>query len=149
MESVHDARALAAERGLADRVSFTHADARSWDTTERFDLVTIFESLHDTADPVATLATARRLLAPGGSVLIGDDRGAEHLESPADPYQRLLHGFAVLHCIPATRAEDGTHAHGPVVRPGDVLGWIDAAGFGQGQVLDIDNEMWRFFLATP
>ncbi len=147
--SIEDARALAADMGVADRVSFTRADATSWDTTERFDLVTSFESLHDTSDPVAMLATARGLLAPGGSVLIADDRGEEDPTAPADAYQRLLHGFAVLHCIPATRAEGTAHAHGPVVRPADVLGWIDAADFAHGEVVDIDNDMWRFYLATP
>lgn len=147
--SIVEARDVAAQHGLADRVTFTTADATTWDTQERFDLVTSFELLHDTSDPVATLATARRLLAPDGAVLIGDDKGADQLETPADAYQRLLHGFAVLHCIPATRAEDGRHAHGPVVRSDDVLGWIEAAGFASGEVVDIDEDMWRFHLATP
>lgn len=147
--SVEDSRALAADLGLADRVTFSVADSRTFDPDERFDLITIFESLHDTADPVATLANARRLLAPGGQVLIGDDRGDAVVSAPADPYERLLHGFGVLHCIPATRAEGQVHAHGPVVRPQDALGWIRAAGFGQGEVLDITNDMWGFYLATP
>ncbi len=147
--SISEARDLAAQLGLADRVTFVTGDATTWDTEDRFELVTSFESLHDTADPVATLATARRLLAPGGAVLVGDDRGADHLETPADPYQRMLHGFAVLHCIPATRSEDASHAHGPVVRRADVLGWIERAGFASGEVVDIDEDMWRFYLATP
>lgn len=147
--SVDEARKAAAEAGVADRVSFTVADAARHDTPERYDLVTCFEILHDTGDPVGTLRNALRLLAPGGRVLIGDDRGAEAFTAPGEPYERLLYGFSVLHCLPATRAEDHVHAHGTVVRPADALGWIAEAGFTHGEVLDIDNEMWRFYLATP
>lgn len=148
-DSVAEARTIAAEAGVADRVSFTLADARSFEPAETFDLVTCFETLHDMGDPVGALRTARRVLAPGGHVLIGDDLGAEQFTVAADPFERLAYAFSVLHCLPATRAEDPVHAHGTVVRPGDALGWIADAGFSHGEVLDIDNEMWGFYLATP
>lgn len=148
-DSVSAARKHAADAGVADRVSFTLADASTYDAPETYDLVTCFETLHDMGDPVGTLRTARRLLAPGGRVLIGDDRGAEEFGVPGDPYERLLYAFSVMHCLPATRAEDPVHAHGTVVRPADALGWIRAAGFSQGDVLDVENEMWRFYRATP
>lgn len=147
-DSVASARKHAAEAGVADRVSFALADAATFDADEPFDLVTCFETLHDMGDPVGTLRTARRLLRPGGAVLIGDDRGAEAFEVPAEPYERLLYAFSVLHCLPATRAEDPVHAHGTVVRPDDMLGWIADAGFDHGEVLPIDNDLWRFYLAT-
>jgi SAM-dependent methyltransferase len=147
--SVAEARRVAAEAGVADRVTFTLADATTFEPAETFDLVTCFETLHDMGDPVGALRAARRVLAPGGQVLIGDDRGAEQFTVPADPFERLAYAFSVLHCVPATRAEHAVIAHGTVVRPSDALGWIAEAGFARGEVLDIDNEMWRFYLATP
>lgn len=147
--SVQEARVAASQAGVANRVVFTEADAIDLDGDDRYHLVTSFEMLHDSADPVGVLRTARRLLQPGGHVLIADDAGAESFTSPADDYERFLYAFSVLQCLPSTRAEDGPHAHGTVVRPADALGWIEAAGFSSGRVLDIDNDLWRFYLATP
>ena len=65
--SVTEARRTAAEAGVADRVSFAVADA-AVPAGSGVDLVTIFEALHDMADPVGVLAAARAALAEGGSV---------------------------------------------------------------------------------
>jgi 2-polyprenyl-3-methyl-5-hydroxy-6-metoxy-1,4-benzoquinol methylase len=147
--SVDEARKAAAEAGVADRVAFSVGDAVAVADAEPYHLVTAFETLHDMGDPVGALRNARQLLAPGARVLVSDDRAAESFVAPGDDYERLLAAFSVMHCLPATRAADPVHAHGTLVRPQDVLGWIDAAGYRTGRVLDIPNDMWRFYLATP
>ena len=53
--SVAEARRNAADAGVVDRVSFAVGDAANVSLDARFDLVTIFEALHDMADPVAVL----------------------------------------------------------------------------------------------
>lgn len=148
-DSVAAAVERASREGVADRVSFSHADALSFDTDDRFDLVVCFEVLHDTGDPAGVLRNARRLLAPGGAVLIADDKGSETFEAPGDEFQRLLHAFSVLHCVPATRAEHHVEAHGTVVRPSDVGRWATTAGFTGLERLPVEHEMWWFFRATP
>ena len=67
----------------------------------RYDLVTIFESLHDMSRPVDVLRACRRLLAPGGSVLVVDERVADAFVAPGDQVERLMYGFSVLCCLPA------------------------------------------------
>lgn len=146
--SVEAAAERASREGLADRVTFARADALRFDTDERFDLVVCFEVLHDTGDPAGVLTNLRRLLAPGGVVLIADDKGSERFEAPGSDDQRLLHAFSVLHCVPATRAEEHVEAHGTVVRPADVRRWVRAAGYGEFEVLPIEQEMWRFYRAA-
>ena len=61
--SVTEARAAAAQAGVADRVTFTVGDAAQVASQAPFDLVTIFEALHDMGDPVGALRAARALLA--------------------------------------------------------------------------------------
>lgn len=146
--SVEAAASRASREGVADRVTFTRADARHFDTDERFDLVVCFEVLHDTGDPAGVLGNLRRLLTPGGAVLIADDKGSEAFEAPGGDDQRLLHAFSVLHCVPATRAEDHVEAHGTVVRPDDVRRWVRTAGHAEFEVLPIEQEMWRFYRAA-
>lgn len=55
----------------------------------RYDLVTLFETVHDMADPVAALRAAAALLAPGGAVLIGDEKVAETFTAPGDELERV------------------------------------------------------------
>src|SRR4029453_17057082 len=73
--SVAEARAQAAEAGVADRATFVVGDAAQVaDHEGPFDLVTIFEALHDVGDPGGTLGTARALLAADGNMLVSDRR---------------------------------------------------------------------------
>ncbi|MEZ4654808.1 MAG: class I SAM-dependent methyltransferase [Candidatus Eisenbacteria bacterium] len=60
----------------ADRLEFRVADAGSADAEGQYDLVTAFECIHDMADPVSALATMHRLLKPGGTALVIDERVA-------------------------------------------------------------------------
>lgn len=145
--SVAAARENAASSGVADRVGFTLADAATFEPDGRADLVTCFETVHDMADPVAALRMARGALRDGGHLLVADERAADEFSAPADEMERFLHAFSVLHCLPATRAEPGPVAHGTMARSADVLGWFEAAGFTETRVLDIDNDMWRFYVA--
>ena len=53
--------------GVEDRVSFHDRDAADAGLAGRYDLVTIFEALHDMSYPVEVLRAARGLLADGGA----------------------------------------------------------------------------------
>jgi len=142
--SVAEARRTAAEAGVAERVSFAVADAADPAGTGA-DLVTIFEALHDMADPVGVLTAARAALAEGGSVFVADERVSDEFVAPADEIERLQYAFSVLHCLPATRAEGPGVANGTVLRASTMLAWARAAGFTQPEVLDIANDFWRFY----
>jgi SAM-dependent methyltransferase len=141
--SITEARRTAAAAGVADRVSFSLADATT--VTGSYDLVTIFEALHDMGDPVGTLRAARAALAPGGSVFIADERVADEFTAPAGEIERLQYAFSVLHCLPATRAENPVIANGTILRAPTLLEWARAAGFGNPEVLDLPNDFWRFY----
>jgi 2-polyprenyl-3-methyl-5-hydroxy-6-metoxy-1,4-benzoquinol methylase len=143
--SVAEARRTAAAAGVADRVAFTVGDAAHLDEGP-FDLVTIFEALHDMADPVGALRAVRARLAPGGAVFIADDRAAETFTADADPVERLVYAFSVLHCLPATRAENGPTAHGTALRPATLHAWAAEAGFGESAEVPIAHDFFRFYL---
>lgn len=71
--SLARAREHAANAGLADRVRFEARDAASLAFEGRYDLVTIFEALHDMARPVEALRAARGMLTPGGATIVVDE----------------------------------------------------------------------------
>ena len=70
--SIARAAANAAAAGVADRVGFLTADGAAAEGAGRYDLVTIFEAVHDMARPVEVLAAAR---APARTRWRGPRRG--------------------------------------------------------------------------
>jgi SAM-dependent methyltransferase len=143
--SVAAARALAAERGLGDRVRAFVQDASDDGLDGEYDLVTIFEALHDMAHPVEALRSARRMLAPGGSVIVADERVADRFGAPADEIERLNYGFSVLHCLAVGREDDHSACTGTVMRADTVERYARDAGFAGFEVLPIEHDFWRFY----
>ncbi len=142
--SIVEARANADHAGLAGRVEFSLANATGASVHDA-DLVTVFEALHDMGEPIDALVTMRRALAPGGAVLIADERVADRFVAPASPEERLQYAFSVLHCLPATLAESANVANGTVLRAPTVHRWAAEAGFSSSSELPIEHEFWRFY----
>jgi len=148
--SVERARRHAAGAGVADRVTFVVANAADAGAVRAATggpvaLVTAFQALHDMGRPAQALAVFRDLLEPGGAVLVGDEAGAEEYAAPAGAHDRIQYAMSILHCLPATWAEDPTAPNGTVLRPGTVRRWADEAGFGAVEPLPIEHPFWRFF----
>lgn len=148
-DSIAAARERADVAGLADRVRFYVQDASDPGLTGRYDLVTIFEALHDMAHPVEALATARGLLAECGCVVVADERVAERFTAPGDEVERLNYGFSVLHCLAVGREDERSAATGTVIRPHTVAEYAAAAGLRRTEVLPIEHDFWRFYRLTP
>ncbi len=111
-----------------------------------FDLVCVFEALHDMSDPVGVLRAVREALAPGGAVLVADERVADAFTAPGDVVERMMYGWSVTHCLPAARAEQPSAALGTVLRAPTVRRLGAEAGFAQVEVLDIEHDFFRFYL---
>lgn len=148
-ESIRRAERNAAAAGVADRVSVAVRDATDPELAGRYDAAMMFEALHDMAKPVAALAAARRLLAPGGCMIIGDEKAAETFTAPGDELERLLYGCSIPHCLPVGRTETPSAATGTVLRPATLRDYARQAGFTRVDVLPIENDLWRFYLLQP
>ena len=135
--------------GLADRVTMAVRDAGDPALSGRYDLVTIFESLHDMSRPVEVLANARTLLAPGGSVLVMDERVGEQFTAPGDTVERLMYGFSVLCCLPVGLADRPSAATGTVMRPATLQRYANDGGFTRVEILPIQNDIFRFYRLRP
>ena len=147
--SIARAKAHAAEAGVDGRVSFLFADAANASGEGRYDLVTIFEALHDMARPAEVLAATRRLLAPGGAVLIGDERVAERFTVPGDETERMFYGYSVVACLANGLVDTPSVGTGTVLRPSAVQAMAHEAGFGGFTVLPTDHPSFRFYRLDP
>jgi SAM-dependent methyltransferase len=145
VESIEAARANVAAAGLSDRVRPAARDASDPDLSGRYDLVTIFEALHDMNHPVDALRTARAMLAEGGSVVIGDERVADRFTVPGDELERFNYGWSILHCLAVGLLDEDSAGTGTVIRADTVRAYAEEAGFGGFDVLPIEHDFWRFY----
>ena len=98
-DSISAARDHAASYGLGERVRFTRVDAASVPTAGDYDLVAAFECIHDLPDPVSVLRAARRMVRPGGTVLVMDERVPDSFTGTGDPVEQLMYGLSMLICL--------------------------------------------------
>jgi SAM-dependent methyltransferase len=137
------------DEGLQERVGFQVRDAADPKLAGRYDLVTVFEALHDMAHPVAALRSLRSLLHEGGAVLVVDERTEDTFTAPGSELERSHYGWSLLSCLPWAMAEPGSAGTGTVMRPSTLRAYAEEAGFRGVGVLDIDDEFWRFYLLHP
>lgn len=145
--SISDARAAAEGQGA--RVRFECADAAGLASVGPFDVVMLLEALHDLARPVEVLAAARSALGADGVLLVADEAVAPQFTAPGDQLERMMYGWSITHCLPASLVEQPSAAIGTVIREGTVRDLATAAGFRQVDVLDVDGGFFRLYALRP
>ena len=105
-------------RAWATGSRFTLVDAASVPTAGDYDLVTAFECVHDLPDPVGVLRSARRMVRPGGTVLVMDERVPEAFTGPGRPRRAadVRHLDAGLPARRSVARRLGRHRHGHATR---------------------------------
>jgi SAM-dependent methyltransferase len=99
--SIDEARRHADEHGLGDRVRFEVATAK--DIAEQgFDLITMYDCLHDMGDPRGCAGHMRRILAPGGSWMIVEPIAGDAPAQNMNPVGRLYYNASTMICVPTS-----------------------------------------------
>jgi SAM-dependent methyltransferase len=121
--SIETARRRARDAGVADRVRFETAAASS-DHGEGYDLVTMFDCLHDMGDPVGAARQVHRMLAPDGTWMIVEPMAGDRVEDNLNPVGRAFYGFSTFLCTPASLSQEvglALGAQAGEARIGDVV----------------------------
>ena len=148
-ESIRRARANAEAAGLTDRVTFHLVDAGDHQLDGRFDLVTIFEAVHDLARPVEVLTAVRHLLKPDGVAIVMDEKVAETFTAPGDEIERLMYAYSLFFCLANGLADRPSVGTGTVMRPDTFRRYAEEAGFSTVSILPIEHETFRFYRLDP
>jgi SAM-dependent methyltransferase len=126
--SIETARARAEEAGVCDRVSFETAPAGAAGG-HGYDLVTMFDCLHDMGDPVGAARQVREMLTADGTWMIVEPMAGDRVEENLNPVGRAYYGFSTFLCTPASLSQDvglALGAQAGEARIGDV---VSAGGF--------------------
>jgi 2-polyprenyl-3-methyl-5-hydroxy-6-metoxy-1,4-benzoquinol methylase len=146
--SVADAKANAEAAGVADRVDIQVRDAADPALSGTYDLVCVFDSLHDMPRPVEVLRSCRRLRADGGSVLLLEPKAAHAYTAPGDEVERFLYAVSVLHCLPVGMSEQPSASTGTLLRPDTLRDYARAAGFTDVEILPVQHRFHRLYHAV-
>ena len=147
--SVADAQQNVAEAGLGERVKIEARDCGDPELAGAYDLVLALECIHDMADPVAVLRSMRRMVAPGGAVLVADERVAESFRPDGGDIDWLMYGWSIFHCLHVGMTEHPSRCTGTVMRPSTFAAYAREAGFAGVEILPIDNLFFRFYRLRP
>jgi SAM-dependent methyltransferase len=104
LPSVEAARKAAADAAVNDRVRFEIAGASAF-PGGGFDLVCLFDCLHDMGDPVGAARHIRQALADDGTLLLVEPYAGDALEENLNPIGRAFYGFSTAICTPASLAQ--------------------------------------------
>jgi SAM-dependent methyltransferase len=127
--SIERAREIAQEAGLADRVSFATASAKDYPGSG-YDLVCVFDCLHDMGDPVGASAHIRDTLAADGTWMIVEPMAADSVEENLNPVGRVFYGASTVICTPASLAQEVGLALGAQAGEARLAEVIKEGGFG-------------------
>lgn len=106
-DAVAAARAEAAEAGLIN-ARFEVCDVAGLTIEQPFDVVFVFDAIHDQVDPAGVLARIHDALAPGGLFFMFEPRAASNLEDNiGNPLAPWLYAVSTLHCMTVSLAQGG------------------------------------------
>ncbi len=99
--SIERAKQAAEEEGVGERISFEVASAKGYPGGD-YDLVCVFDCLHDMGDPVGASAHVRETLDPDGTWMIVEPFANDDLEDNLNPVGRVFYGASTMICTPAS-----------------------------------------------
>lgn len=106
LPSIERARATARDAGLGEpRVRFEVASAKDF-PGNGYDMVAMFDCLHDMGDPVGAASHVRQSLQPDGTWLIVEPFANDRLEDNLNPVGRVFYSASTFICTPASRSQE-------------------------------------------
>ena len=130
-------RAIVAEQGLAERVTFAEGDVFELGLGEDLDVISVNNLIHHLPEEHnrELVRMAAAALRPGGCLVIGDTAGAE-------PGEEWAEGGAMSSLL------FYAWSHGRNFTRSEVTGWLSAAGFGDVAVHLTPLAPWRILVVA-
>jgi methylase of polypeptide subunit release factors len=103
--SVERAREAAMEAGVSGRTEFRKAAAKDF-PGENYDLIAMFDCLHDMGDPVGAGRHVKETLEKEGTWLIVEPFAHDTLKDNLNPVGRIYYGASTMVCTPASLSQE-------------------------------------------
>jgi 2-polyprenyl-3-methyl-5-hydroxy-6-metoxy-1,4-benzoquinol methylase len=129
----------AARLGLGN-AKFESHNLTQLDKVAGYDVITVFDAIHDQAQPARVLDNIYRALRPGGVLLMADVKASSRLEDNVDvPMSTYLYATSLMHCMTVSLALDGAGL-GAVWGTQLATSMLGDAGFDDVRVAEIASD---------
>lgn len=138
-EAVAAGVAEAASLGLTN-ATFEGHNLTQLDKREAYDVITVFDAIHDQAHPARVLENIYNALRPGGVFLMADIRASSRLEENVGvPMSTYLYTVSLMHCMTVSLALDGVGL-GTAWGTQLAVSMLGDAGFGDVRVTEVEGD---------
>jgi len=96
-----------------------------------YDLVTVFDALHDMGDPVGVAAHIRESLKPDGTLMLVEPLAGDTLRDNLNPVGRIYYAFSTNICVPASLSQEVGTALGAQAGEKRLTEVLKEAGFSK------------------
>jgi len=127
-KSIEGARETAKRENVADRVEFDVAKAKEFPGKD-YDLVAVFDCLHDMGDPVGAAKHVLQSLSKDGTWMIVEPFANNELKDNLNPVGRVYYSFSTLLCTPCSRSQEVGLCLGAQAGETRIRDVVTAAGF--------------------
>jgi len=145
--------AIAAAQAEADRlgltnICFTVQDAATFNESNRYELITTFDAIHDQAHPARVLGNIARALKPGGVYLMQDIAASSQVQHNLDhPLAPFLYTLSTMHCMTVSLAYGGDGL-GTMWGKEKALEMLAEAGFTGTEVHQLPHDIMNFYFVS-
>jgi SAM-dependent methyltransferase len=125
--------------------TFVAADVTNLDAVETYDVITVFDAIHDQAQPARVLQNIHQALRPGGVFLMVDIKASSNLEDNIGvPLASFKYTVSTMHCMSVSLGLDGVGL-GTVWGQQLATSMLADAGFGDVTVHEIETDPFNFY----
>jgi 2-polyprenyl-3-methyl-5-hydroxy-6-metoxy-1,4-benzoquinol methylase len=103
--SIDAARRAAERAGVAERITFEVSSAKEL-AGGPYDLVCVFDALHDMGDPVGAARHVRSRLADDGTWMVVEPFAGDAIEDNLNPVGRVFYAGSTMLCTPASLSQE-------------------------------------------
>jgi SAM-dependent methyltransferase len=125
--------------------TFVAADVTNLDAVETYDVITVFDAIHDQAQPARVLQNIHQALRPGGVFLMVDIKASSNLEDNIGvPLASFKYTVSTMHCMSVSLGLDGVGL-GTVWGQQLATSMLSDAGFPDVTVHEIETDPFNFY----
>ena len=103
--SIEHARERARAAGVSRNTIFEVVTAKEY-PGKNYDLVAIFDALHDMGDPVGAVRHVASTLSDDGTFMLVEPFAGDNLEENCHPLGQIYYSFSTMVCVPASKSQE-------------------------------------------
>ncbi len=128
--SIEDARRHASAHKSRDHLRFEASTAKAI-REQDFDLITMYDCLHDMGDPRGCASHIRSLIKPDGTWMIVEPMAHDRLEENLNPVGRLYYNASTMICVPTSLDQEVGEGLGAQAGEAKITEIVAASGFSR------------------